>query len=340
MPRPLSEQVVVVVGASSGFGLLTAQRAAARGASVVLAARNAADLDVAVRDITRAGGSAIAVPTDVTDYEQVQRLAQRAVAEFGRIDTWINNAAVSLYGYFMELSLEDIRRVMDVNFMGQVHGARAALPHLDRTDGALICVGSALSDRGVPLQTAYCAAKHALKGLLDGLRIELRRQGSHVRVTLIKPSSINTPLFNKARSHMGVMPKPIPPIYDPVLAADALLRAAEGDERDIYVGGAGKLFSVAERINPRVLDAQQLRSGFAAQKTSWPKTLDAPNNLYAPVEHDGGVRGDFLIEATDHSAFQSVDTHARRAWLAAAGLVGAALALWLTRTSVRSVRMP
>ncbi|MEX2282832.1 MAG: SDR family oxidoreductase [Gemmatimonadota bacterium] len=339
MPKPVAEQVMVIVGASSGIGLLTAQEAARRGAKVVLAARNVRDLDLAVRQIARAGGDALAVPTDVTAYDQVERLARRAVTEFGRIDTWINNAAVSLYGYVTEVSREDVRRVMDVNFMGQVNGIRAALPFLETSAGTLICVGSALSDRGVPLQAAYCASKHALKGFIDGLRVELAEQGSKVRVTLVKPSSINTPLFNKAKTHLGVMPMPIPPIYEPELAVEALLRAAERNERDLYVGGAGKLFSVVERINPKLLDVQQRRGGFAAQQTDWPKAVDAPNNLYAPVKHDGGVRGDFARQATDHSLYQRAATHHARFWLGAAGVLAGVVVAKLLSRAASSTRM-
>jgi hypothetical protein len=155
---------------------------------------------------------------------------------------------------------------VDVVFYSRVHGATAALPYLKRTDGALVCVGSALSDLGVPLQTAYCAAKHAIKGWLDGLRVELWKEGSKVRVTLVKPSRINTPLFNKAKTQMGVMPMPIPPISEPVLPAEGILRGAEGDERDVFIGGAGKALSVAERINSNLLDLQQLCQGFRGRK--------------------------------------------------------------------------
>ncbi|MDQ3389284.1 MAG: SDR family oxidoreductase [Gemmatimonadota bacterium] len=324
MPKPISEQVIVITGASSGIGLVTAKRAAARGAKVVLAARNARDLERAAEEIRREGGEAIAVPTDVTQYDEVESLARRAEEEYGRIDTWVNNAGVSLYATFEEASLEDFKQVVDVIFYGQVHGAKAALPYLKQSEGALICVGSALSDRGVPLQTAYCAAKHAVKGWLDGLRVELMKEGAKIRVTLVKPSSINTPLFNKAKTGMGVMPMPIPPIYEPELAAEAILRAAEGNERDIFIGGAGKVLSMAERISPKLLDMQQLRQGFEKQKTQWPKSADAPSNLYSHVEDDGGSRGDFSQQAKARSLYQEIAAHPVAAPLGAAAVLGIA----------------
>ncbi len=327
MPSPISEQVIVITGASSGIGLATARATARRGAKVVLAARNERELNNAAEEIRRGGGEAIPVPTDVTDYAQVEALARRAVEEYGRIDSWVNNAGVSLYATFEEASLEDFKQVVDVVFYGQVHGARAALPFLKQTGGALVCVGSALSDRGIPLQGAYCAAKHALKGWLDSLRVELMHEGSGVRVTLVKPSSINTPLFNKAKTQMGVMPQPIPPIYEPELAAEGILRAVEGDERDVYIGGAGKLLSVAERISPKLLDLQQTRQGFEQQKTDWPKDADAPHNLYAPVESDGGVRGDFTPQAKSRSVYQEVAGHPVAASLAIAAVLGVAASL-------------
>ena len=329
MPKPLSEQVIVITGASSGIGLVTAAEAASRGARVVLAARNERDLARAVEEIRRDGGDAIAVVTDVTNYDEVQALAARAVEEYGRIDTWVNNAGVSLYGTFKEVSLEDFKQVVNVILYGNVHGAKAAIPHLEKTGGALICVGSALSDRGVPLQSAYDAAKHGIKGWLDGLRVELAHEGSKIRVTLIKPSSINTPLVNKAKTHMGVVPQPVPPIYAPELAASGILRAAEGNERVIYIGGMGRALSLAQRLSPKLMDLQMRRSGFKKQKTNWPKSADAPNNLFSHVEEDGGPRGDFTHKSKGHSYYQQLSAHpvaAILAGVAAAGVAAAFLA--------------
>lgn len=317
--RPVAEQVIVITGASSGIGRATALEAARRGARLVLAARNAHDLEATAAACAEAGAEALAVPTDVTDEAAVEALAERTIQAFGRIDTWVNNAGVTLFGTFLDTPAEDFRQVMEINFMGQIHGAKAALPYLEETDGALVCVGSALSDRGAPLQTGYSATKHALQGWVDGLRLELEEAGSGVRVTLVKPATINTPLYEKARSYLGVQPRSIPPVYPPEPVADAILRAAESDERELYVGRAGQLLAIAERINPRLVDTLLRRRGFAPQLTEKPRTPDSPNNLYASVEHDGGTRGEFTDE----------ERHGIRRPLAraAAGIAAAATAL-------------
>ena len=289
--KPLADQVVVITGASSGIGLVTAKMAAARGARVVLAARNEADLARAVQQIREGGGRAIHVAADVSDPNDVDRIAEAAIREFGRIDTWVNNAGVALYGRIMELSTEDMRRQFEVNYWGQVHGSRAAVPHLRRQSGVLINVASALADRAIPLQGNYCASKHALKAFTDALRMELEEEGAPVSVTLVKPGSIDTPLFDKAKTLLGVEPQPVPPVYAPELAAEAILECAERPVRDVVVSGMGKVLSVAGMIAPRLTDRYMERTTFSSQTTDRPLSDGRRDNLHAPVEHDGGERG-------------------------------------------------
>jgi NAD(P)-dependent dehydrogenase (short-subunit alcohol dehydrogenase family) len=287
--RPLADQTLVITGASSGIGLVTAKRAASRGARVVLAARNETDLANAVSDIRRHGGRAIHVATDVSDPAQVEALAERALAQFGRIDTWVNNAAVSLYGRIMEVPIEDFRRQMDVNYWGYVYGSRAAVARMRRQGGALINVASALSDRAIPLQGNYCAAKHAIKAFTDALRMELEEEGAPVAVTLVKPASVDTPFFEKARTYLGVEPRPVPPVYAPDVVARVILEAAQRPIRELIAGGAGLKLSAA-RFAPRLADRYMERRTFDGQQTDIPAN-GRPDNLYEPVAFDGGERG-------------------------------------------------
>lgn len=292
MTRPLPDQVVVITGASSGIGRETALTMARQGARVVLASRNREALEDLAAEIRRAGGQAIAVPTDVTDPEAVTRLAERAVEQFGRIDTWVNNAGVALYARFEEASLDEMHAVMDVHYWGTVHGFQAALPRMiESGGGTIICVGSVLSDAAVPLQSAYVAAKHAIKGLTASIRQELLHSGLPIQVCLIKPASINTPLFEHARTHLGVEPKGIPPLYDPALVARAIARCAVKAQRELLVGGSGELFSGLEHLAPRLLDQQQRLMGVASQRSHLPKSAEAPCNLFGPLPEAGKVRG-------------------------------------------------
>jgi short-subunit dehydrogenase len=286
---PLDEQVMVITGASSGIGLVTAKNAARRGVRVVLAARNEHDLQQAVADIRHEGGRAVHVSADVADRQQVERIADAALAEFGRIDTWVNNAAVSMYGRVVEVSIDDMRRQMDVNYWGQVYGSLAAVRHLRTRGGALINVGSALCDRAIPLQANYCAAKHALKAFTDALRMELEEEGVPISVTLVKPASIDTPFFEKARTYLGVEPQPVPPVYAPEVVSEVILSAAARPIRELIAGGSGAKLSAA-RFVPRLADLYMERSTFDSQQTERPVN-GRPDNLYAPVEQDGGERG-------------------------------------------------
>jgi short-subunit dehydrogenase len=303
--RPICEQVVVITGASSGIGLVTAKQAARLGARVVLAARNEQDLHHAVEHIRREGGRAIHVQADVADANEVERIADAAVHAFGCIDTWVNNAAVSMYGRITELSIEDMRRQMDVNYWGQVYGSRVAVRHLRRRGGALINVGSALCDRAIPLQGNYCAAKHALKAFTEALRMELEEDGTPISVTLVKPASIDTPFFEKARTYLGVEPQPVPPVYAPEVVSEVILAAAQQPIRELIAGGSGVKLSAA-RFAPRLADRYMERFAFDSQKTDRP-AHGRTDNLYTPVADDGGERGRNWV---GHTRASSVYTEA------------------------------
>ncbi len=328
---PLHEQVMVITGASSGIGLVTAKQAAGRGASVVLAARNGHDLERAVAGIRRAGGRATHVVADVADRQQVERIADAAIQEFGRIDTWVNNAAVSMYGRIGDLPIEDMRRQMDVNYWGQVYGCRTAVRHLRARGGALINVGSALCDRAIPLQGNYCAAKHALKAFTDTLRMELEEEGVPISVTLVKPASIDTPFFEKARTYLGVEPQPVPPVYAAEVVSDVILTAAQRPRRELIAGGSGAKLSAA-RFAPRVADLYMERWTFESQLTATPAS-GRPDNLYEPVADDGGERG---RNWSGHTRASSIYTRAflhPRAAAAVCGGLALSLAAAIARRS-------
>ena len=323
VPKPIGEQVLVITGASSGIGLVTARRAAAQGARVVLAARNQADLSNAVAIIRDSGGRAVYQVCDVADAKQVDALADRAIAEFGGFDTWVNNAAVSIYGLSTEIALEDLRRQFDVNYWGSVHGMLAAVRHLRQRGGVIVNVASALADRAIPLQGNYCATKHAIKAFTDSLRMELEAEGAPIAVCLLKPGSIDTPLFEKAKTLLGVEPQPIPPVYTPDVVARAILTAAEHPRRDLIVGGMGKVVSLGEKVSPRLTDKYMERSTFDSQKTGIRALADRPTNLHEPLPHDGGPRGSFDGRVKKWSAYTEAVLHPRAtaALLAGFGVV-------------------
>ncbi len=292
--RPVSEQVVVITGASSGIGRETAIQFGQQGASVVLAARNETALREAEKEIERLGGRAHVVVTDVAEWDQVDRLAQEAVNRFGRIDTWVNNAAASEYATVEQMTVKEIERQIQVILVSQLYGMKAALPHMKRQgQGTIINNASGLAKRSVPLQAAYCAAKHGIKGFTEALRLELEHEKSGVNVTLLMPSSVNTPFFGHARSKLGVKPMPIPPAYEPRAVAEAIIFAAEHPRREIVVGAAGKMLDVMERISPLLLDRLMLARGtmFRIQRTDQPD--NGRDNLFEPVGGTGSTTGDF-----------------------------------------------
>ena len=332
--KPIEQQVVAVVGASSGIGRETALRFARRGAKVVVAARSEPGLQSLVREIARGGGEATAVVADVADFAQVEAIADRAVAAYGRLDSWVHLAAVALYATVEQTTPEEYRRVIDVNLLGQIYGAKAALPRLRRAGrGALIHVSSVEARRAFPLHSAYAAAKHGVDGFVEALRVELRHEGVPINVAQIMPASINTPLFNKARTKLGVKPMGVPPLYQPAIVADAILYAAEHPVRDLVVGGAGQQLLLAQRLSPRLLDPLLARFGFAAQQTDEPKSEDDPNNLVGPVPQYDRVEGDFGDRARPRSYATWLEMHPAGRWAAAgaAAVAGAALAARATR---------
>ncbi|BAY07873.1 SDR family oxidoreductase [Calothrix sp. NIES-2098] len=292
--KPINQQVVAIVGASSGIGRDAAVKFAERGAKVVVSARSEPGLQSLVDEIHNLGGTATYVVADVSDFQQVKAIADKTVAEYGRIDTWVHAAATGVISPFEKITPEEFARVVDVTLMGQVYGAMAALPYLKQEGrGALIHISSMEGRRSLPLQSPYSAAKHGLEGFLDALRVELQHEKWPISVTSILPATINTPFYNKVGSKLGVKPTGVPPYYQPSLVADAILYAAEHPTRDFVVGDAGKILDFVQRISPPLADSLLLAIAFQGQRTNEPKSEDAPNNVFAPIEGYDKVEGDF-----------------------------------------------
>ena len=307
--KPVSEQVVVVMGASSGIGRATALRFAEEGATVVVAARGEAGLTSLVTEIEAAGGTATAVVADVADPAQCRAVADRAVTEYGRLDTWVHMAGILLVAGFDDTTSEEFARVLQVNLLGQVHGAKAVLPHLRRGGGAFISMSSMGSQRGIPLQTAYCSSKHGIDGFLEALRVELQRDGVPVSVTQIMPGTINTPLFDNARTKTGFKPIAPPPAYPARVVADAIVHAAAHPVRDLVVGGSAKTLITVEKFAPRVIDALLRRVGYEIHDTGERKPADAPDNLDAPLTVNDTVEGTVGGVTLRHSAYTWLAMH-------------------------------
>jgi len=325
--KDLSDQVIVITGASSGIGLVTARMAAKRGARVVLNARNLQALRQVTDEINEAGGEAIYVVGDVGQFHYVQNIADEAIRHFGGFDTWVNNAGVSIYGPMLDQSLQDQRRLFDTNYWGVVHGSIVACEHLRRRGGALINVGSVLSDVAIPVQGTYCATKHAVKGYTDALRIELEEEGAPVSVTLIKPSAIDTPYIHHAKNLMDVEPQNPPPVYSPETVAEAILHCAENPERDLYVGGGGAVLAQAGHHAPRLTDKLMQATFFEVQKSDRPASNDRPDSLYAP-SNDGDERGGYPGHVAESSVYTKASLHPLITGSLIAGLGLAALVGW------------
>jgi short-subunit dehydrogenase len=294
MGTPLGDQVVVITGASQGIGRETALSFAARGASVVVAARNEMALRELAAQIERLGGRAEVVVADVANYPDVERIGARAIERFGRVDSWVNNAAVSVYATVEQLEPDEMERLVQVNLLGQMYGSKVAVTLMKpRRSGTIINVGSALSDRAIPLQSAYVATKHGIAGFTEALRLELMHEEAGIDVVLILPSSINTPLFGLARSKLGVQPMPVPPVYEPRAVAEAICHAAAHGGREIVVGGWGNLLTLGQWLSPSLVDRYMLQGGrmFEQQKTDRPD--DRRDNLFEPSTGRGATTGEF-----------------------------------------------
>jgi NAD(P)-dependent dehydrogenase (short-subunit alcohol dehydrogenase family) len=307
--KPVEEQVVALMGASSGIGRETALRFAERGARVVVSAGSEEGLNSLVEEVRDKGGQATAIPAEVTDFEQVKAVASGAVEKYGRLDTWVHLAAVGLFATFEQTTPEEFARVIDVNLMGQVYGAMAALPHLKREGrGALIHISSVEAKRSFPFHSAYGASKHGIDGFLEALRVELKHEGWPISVTQVMPATINTPFFDKGRTKLGVKPMGVPPIYEPETVANVILYAAENPARDLVSGGAAQALIINQRLSPRMLDTVlATRAGFSPQLTDEPRSKDDPDNLYAPIEGHDTARNDF--RALSRSLYNWLEMH-------------------------------
>jgi NAD(P)-dependent dehydrogenase (short-subunit alcohol dehydrogenase family) len=333
--RPGTHPVVVVTGASAGVGRAAARAFARRGAWLGLLARGREGLEGARREVEAAGGRALVLPTDVSAATQVEAAAEAVEREFGPVDVWVNNAMVSVFSPVREVTPEEARRVTEVTYLGYVHGTLAALRRmLPRDRGVIVQVGSALAYRAIPLQGLYCAAKHAIHGFTESLRTELLHDGSRVRVTEVHLPAVNTPQFGWARSRLPRQPQPVPPIYQPELAAEAIVWAAGHDRRELHVGGSTLLAILGDRLIPGLGDRYLARTGYDAQQTGEPVEPDRRDNLFEPVPGDHGARGAFDARARDFSGQLWATTH--RGWLLAAGATLSLGALIIARLSHRS----
>lgn len=287
--KRVRDQVIVITGATSGIGLATARQAAKRGASVVLNARAEEDLRTVAAEISEIGGQVAYAAGDVADESVVRQLAAAAIREFGRIDTWVNNAGVSIYGLLEEVSIADARRLFDTNYWGMVQGSLVALEHLKSAGGALINVGSELSETVIPLQGHYTASKHALKGFTETLRIELETEQAPVSVTLVEPSAIDTPYPEHAKNYMDVEPTHQPPVYAPEIVANAILHCASHQHRTVRVGAGAKAFTLIEKVAPAFGDRVKYATTLAGSRTSEPARDE--NTLFEARPGDPRVRG-------------------------------------------------
>lgn len=317
----VKDKVVVITGASAGLGRALAREFGKNGARVALLARGEDGLNAAVDEITAMGTQARSYPVDVAHADAVEAAAEAIEKDFGPIDIWVNNAMVSVFGPFKEMEMKDFHRVTEVTYLGQVYGTKAALKRmLPRNHGHIILVGSALAYRGIPLQSAYCGAKHGIHGFFESLRAELIHDQSEVQLNMVQLPAMNTTQFGFVKSYLPGKPKPMGKIYQPEVAARAIVELAASGRREAYVGSPTVKTIIGNKVFPAMLDRYLAKTGYKGQQTSEPATPERKDNLYKPLPGDHGAHGDFDEQATDTS---------QQVWLASHKMLSSAALILL-----------
>lgn len=324
-------ETVVITGPGSGIGRAIARRFGDDGARVGLLGRNTDSLEAAKREIEERGGQALVVPTDVADFEAVEAAAEAVEEAFGPIDIWINNAMTTVFSFFDDIEPEEFERATRVTYLGAVWGTKVALDRMASRDrGAIVQVGSAMAYRGIPLQSPYCGAKHAMKGFVESLRTELRHRDSNVRVSMVQLPGVNTPQFGHCRSKMPKYPQPVAPVYQPEVAADAVHWAAHHDRREVYVGISSVYTILGNKAAPWLAERYLAKTAVGGQQTEDPPNeKNSDGNLFEPHGGDPGAHGRYSDKAYSHSAQWFLSRHRRAigGLLAAGAAAAAALAL-------------
>ena len=329
---PSKTKTVVVTGASAGVGRATAHAFAKRGDNVAILARGKAGVEGAAREVEEMGGRALPLTVDVSDPEAVEQAADQIEQQFGPIDVWVNNAMASVFSPVKQMKPEEYKRVTDVTYLGTVYGTLAALKRMEKTGGGhIIQIGSALAYRGIPLQSAYCGAKHAIQGFCDSLRAELLHDNSPVKLTMIQLPAVNTPQFDWVKSRLPNRAQPVPPIYQPEVIADAVVWCSERDKRELLLGASTVVSVLGNKALPNVGDHYLAATGFKSQQTDVPEDPDRPNNLWEPVDADvdHGCHGRFDDRATGVSPLFYAEKHHLKAVAGVAALAGAVGLGWL-----------
>ena len=326
---------MAVTGASAGVGRAVVRAFAREGAHVGLMARGTEGLEAAAEEVRRQGGRALVLPLDVSDHDAVEAAAERIERELGPIDVWVNDAMTSVFSPVKEMKADEFKRVTEVTYLGFVYGTLAALKRmLPRNRGKIIQVGSALAYRGIPLQAAYCASKHAIQGFMDSLRAELLHDRSAITVTMVQMPALNTPQFTWVKSRLPRKPQPVPPIYQPEVAAEAVLHAARSNRREIWVGSPTVMAIIGNRLVPGLLDHYLARTNYRAQQTDESEDPARADNLWKPLPGDHGAHGPF--DARSRSFSWELWADKNRGWIA--GVLVAGVAAAIAGTLLRSER--